>query len=63
MQFDSFEDIIEFAIEKEKEAVTFYEGASKQEPYASGKKTFEEFANEERKHQTMLEGFLKDYPD
>ena len=59
MQFNSFEDIINFAIEKEKEAVAFYEDASRQEPYASGKKTFDEFADEERKHQTMLEGFLE----
>jgi len=59
MCFESFEEIINFAIEKEKEAVAFYEDASGQEPYSGAKKTFEEFAEQERKHQAMLEGFLK----
>jgi len=59
MCFESFEEIINFAIEKEKEAVAFYEDASGQEPYSGARKTFEEFAEQERKHQTMLEGFLK----
>ena len=59
MSFESFEEIINFAIEKEKEAVAFYEDASGQEPYSGARKTFEEFAEQERKHQTMLEGFLK----
>jgi rubrerythrin len=68
MGFQSFEEIIHFAIEKEKEAIAFYENASRQEPYSGGRKTFEEFADEEKKHQAMLEGFLKgdknlgDYP-
>lgn len=59
MSFDSFEEIIHFAIEKEKEAIAFYENASRQDPYSGGRKTFEEFADEERKHQALLEGFLK----
>lgn len=59
MSFNSFEDIIAFAIEKEKEAVAFYEGASREEPYSGAKNTFEDFAGEERKHQALLEGFLK----
>ena len=59
MSFESFEEIINFAIEKEKEAVAFYEDASGQGPYSGARKTFEEFAEQERKHQTMLEGFLK----
>ena len=59
MDFVSFEDLIKFAIEKEKEAVAFYEDAGRQETYAGAKETFEEFAREERKHQSMLEGFLK----
>ena len=58
MSFDSFEDIIAFAIEKEKEAIAFYEDASKQEPYSGARQTFEEFAAEERNHQSMLEGLL-----
>jgi rubrerythrin len=59
MNFESFEDIIRFAIDKEKEAAAFYEDAAAQEPYAGAKKTFEGFAAEERKHETMLESFLK----
>jgi len=59
MDFESFEDVINFAIEKEKDAVNFYEDASRQEIYAGARETFEEFAQEERKHQSMLEGFLK----
>jgi rubrerythrin len=59
MNFESFEEIIQFAIEKEKEAAAFYEDASSHEPYAGGKEIFKGFAQEERKHQTLLEGFLK----
>ena len=59
MSFDSFEEIIRFAIEKEKEAMAFYEDASRQEPYSGGREAFDAFAREEKKHQTMLEGFLK----
>jgi rubrerythrin len=59
MSFESFEEIIHFAIEKEKEAVNFYEEAGSLEPYAWAKETFKGFAGEERKHQALLEGFLK----
>ena len=59
MSFQSFEEIIRFAIDKEREAVAFYEDAAKQETYSGAKKTFEEFAQEERKHEALLEGLLK----
>jgi len=59
MDFESFEDIIRFAIEKEEEAVAFYKEASCQESYSGAKDLFEQFAQEEVKHQTLLEGFLK----
>jgi len=59
MNFKSFEELIQFAIEKEKEAILFYENASTQEPYSGGKETFLEFAMEEKKHKALLEGFLK----
>jgi rubrerythrin len=58
MSFDSFEEIVKFAIEREKEAAAFYEDASKQETYAGAKEAFEEFAGQERNHRAMLEGFL-----
>ena len=59
MDFESFEDLINFAIEKEKDAVSFYKTASSEETYAGAKETFEEFSREERKHQSLLEAFLK----
>jgi rubrerythrin len=59
MKFKSFEELIQFAIEKEKEAVDFYENAAGQEPYSGGKQTFLEFAKEEKKHKALLEGFLR----
>jgi rubrerythrin len=59
MDFESFEDIIRFAIEKEEEAIDFYKEASCQEKYSGAKDLFEEFAQEEVKHRTLLEGFLK----
>lgn len=59
MGFDTFEEIISFAIDREKEAVAFYEEASKLEPYSWARETFEGFAREEEKHVALLEGFLK----
>ncbi len=59
MNFKSFEELIQFAVEKEKEAIAFYESASVQESYSGGRETFLEFAKEEKKHQVLLEGFLK----
>lgn len=59
MSFDTYEEIIKFAIEKEKEAAAFYEDASLQEPYSGAKEIFESFAKEEKKHRAMLEDFLK----
>jgi rubrerythrin len=55
MNFKSFEEIISYAIEKEKEAAQFYDDMSKQEPYSGAKKLFEEFAGEEKRHRAMLE--------
>ena len=59
MNFKSFEELIQFAIEKENEAVDFYENASAQESYSGGKEAFLGFAKEEKKHKALLEGFLK----
>jgi rubrerythrin len=59
MNFKSFEELIRFAMEKEQEAIDFYESASTQEPYSGGKQTFLDFAKEEKKHKALLEGFLK----
>ena len=59
MSFKSFEETISFALEREKKAVAFYEELSAQETFSGAKKTFEEFAAEERKHEALLEGFLR----
>jgi rubrerythrin len=59
MSFESIEEIINFALEREKEAVAFYEDAIKQESYVGARKTFEAFAAEEQKHVALLEGFLR----
>ena len=60
MAFETFEDIMEYAVEKEKEAAAFYEDLSRQEKFSGAKETFESFAAEERKHQDMLENFSKE---
>ena len=57
MEFENLDAILEFAIEKEIEAAEFYIRISKQEVFSGAGKMFEEFAQEERKHQTMLEEF------
>ena len=57
MDFNSTEEIINYAIEKEKEAAEFYEDVSRQEPFSGARETLEGFAKEERKHQAMLENF------
>lgn len=60
MQFESFEQIMEYAIGKEKEAAEFYEDLSRREDFAPNKETLEGFSKEERKHQAMLENFSKE---
>ena len=57
MDFNSVEEILNYAIEREKEAAEFYEEISRKEDFSGTKESFEEFAKEERKHQTMLENF------
>ncbi len=55
MTFETFEEIIKYAVEKEVEAAEFYENAKDEENMASMKDVLSEFAVEERKHQAMLE--------
>ena len=58
MNFKNLEAILDFAIEKEKEAAEFYEQISKdEEDFSGSKKMFAEFAAEERKHEKMLQEF------
>ena len=60
MNFKSIEEIIEFAIEKEKSAVEFYDELSKRETVSGAKETFVSFSKEEQKHVKLLENYLKD---
>lgn len=57
MNFESIEEVLQFAIEKEEEAVEFYTEVARQEPFAGAKETFEEFAEQERKHAALLRDF------
>ena len=60
MRFGSFEELVNYAIEKEKEAASFYEEVAVQEIFSGSKDMLKDFAKEERKHQKMLEGILSD---
>jgi len=59
MEFQSIQDILDFAISKEKEAAAFYTEASKEESMSGAKEMLKEFAQQERKHKTLLEEFKK----
>ncbi len=57
MNFKSIGEIIDFAIEREKEAVEFYTNLSREEKFSGKRQMLEEFAEQERKHQRLLEDF------
>lgn len=57
MKFENLNAIIDFAIEKEIEAAQFYEDAATDESFSGAQEMLQEFANEERKHQGLLEKF------
>ena len=57
MEFQSIQDILDFAIAGEKKAAAFYTEAAKEESMSGAKEMLKEFAQEERKHQTLLEEF------
>jgi len=54
------EEYIKFAIDKEIEAVDFFTKCSEMAVKENMKKTFREFAAEEKKHQEMLQQFNPD---
>lgn len=60
MSFKSFEELVNYAIEKEKEAASFYDEVSGHETFSGSKAMLKDFAAEERKHQKMLESILSD---
>jgi len=59
MSFKSFEEIVQFAKDKEKEAVEFYSGLAKNAVFSGARETLEGFAKEEQKHYDMLENLGK----
>ncbi len=54
MNFGSVDEILEFAIDREKEAVQFYASLAKQATRASLKEIFVNFSKEEKKHVALL---------
>lgn len=55
MEFENLEAIVNFAIEKEREAAEFYQKISDdEEDFAGSKQMFAEFATEEQKHEKIL---------
>ena len=54
MKFGSVDEILNYAIDREKEAVEFYASLADQATRASLKETFARFAKEEGKHVTLL---------
>ncbi len=59
MNFGSIDEILEFALSKENEAVAFYNDLSTKEEIKALKTTFKELAQEEAKHVKLLTGMLK----
>ena len=55
MSFESLEEIISFAIEKEKEAAAFYADCAQNEDFSGSRDMFLSMAQEEQKHRKMLE--------
>ena len=54
MNFGSVDEILNFAIDREKEAVAFYSSLAEEATRSSLKQTFEDFAKEEEKHVALL---------
>jgi rubrerythrin len=57
MSFESVDEIIDYAISKEEEAVAFYTELSQNETFSGAKNAFQDFAGEEQKHAAMLRDF------
>jgi len=63
MKFTSIREILNFAIEKEVEAVDFYFELHKNEKMKHHESLFLDFANEETKHKKLLEDLRDSYND
>jgi rubrerythrin len=55
-EFKNVEDILDFAVRAEQEAVDFYSGLAARSKNEQIKKVFQEFAGEEMKHKSRLLG-------
>ncbi len=70
MNFASLEEILDYAVAKEKEAVQFYSRLAKEESFSGAREMFTEFAREEGRHERLLLEFktrgtaqaVADYP-
>ena len=60
MEFESIEDVVKFAIEKEREAADFYRTAGDNEELQVNKNVLYDYAEEEEKHEKMLKDFSFD---
>lgn len=58
MDFENFEEVVRFAIQKEIEAADFYTECAGEEIFSGSRQMLLDFAAEERKHQAMLEKML-----
>ena len=56
MSLNTFSEIIQFAIDKEKNAQAFYRSAAGLSQYPGISPVFTELADEEQKHEKLLEG-------
>ncbi len=54
MSFENLEEIFDFAIQLEQEAVKFYEDTAQEESMSGARELLNEMADEERKHERML---------
>ena len=66
-EFHSINDILDFAINAEQEAVNFYTSLADRSKNAAMKQVFVDFAREEMKHKSMLMGIREhgkfDFPE
>jgi len=61
MEIDDFKKTVQFALEKEKEAVEFYKRCSELTTRSGMQNAFLEMAEEEQKHVRMLENFKPEH--
>ena len=54
MNFNSVDEVLEFAIDRENEAVEFYASFAQEAPSEALKQTFIDFSKEEEKHAALL---------